>query len=574
MFKKTNPQQDLFGVETKLSEGLRTRLRGSWAHLFKVEILPILFSCEEKFSMLYGKTGRPNFSVARVLGLCLLQEYNEFSDQQALDTFGFDIRWRYALDASDEHAYLSRRSLVEFRRRLADKDPEMTLLRGIFEKISHRAIKKLGLSASQQRLDSTLVVSNIRIRGRLDLFSNTITVFIRSLAKDQISRIPKHIRQWHEREPEGWFGLAPGQRKAKLEQLAQYVNILIAKFENDKDVASSEQYELLVRLFQEQCEIKKIAGSDTSKGDDKKITIKRKTEGETLQSAFDPDASYGHKGSGYSVHITETCNNAEKKEIITDYDVHGAARSDMGKAPDVLDRLEAANLKPEKLFADGGYPSVPSALKVVKRNVEFMSPVNRGPLSDEVMGRDQFKFDKKGFVVKCPKGHKPLDHRMLSHNNKKGRCLHAIFDGDICRKCRVLENCPVRAPNHRARGCKPRDTVGDFRLEITHELRLRDQMYSKQQTTEWKEQYSIRSGVEATMSELKRSHGMGKLRVRRATKVCFAVACKVIACNIKRWAKALSTSGTALQRLIGLIMGRLTLSDVNINKIRLGTVEI
>lgn len=37
-------------------------------------------------------------------------------------------------------------------------------------------------------------------------------------------------------------------------------------------------------------------------------------------------------------------------EIITDYEVHGVARSDMGKAPDVLDRLEDAGLKPEKLL--------------------------------------------------------------------------------------------------------------------------------------------------------------------------------------------------------------------------------
>ena len=118
MFKKTNPQQSLFGIDTQLSEGLQTRLRSSWAHLFKVEILPILLRCEDKFSMLYGKTGRPNFSVARVIGLCLLQEYNDLSDQEALDAFGFDIRWRYALDVSDEQAYLSRRSLVEFRRRL------------------------------------------------------------------------------------------------------------------------------------------------------------------------------------------------------------------------------------------------------------------------------------------------------------------------------------------------------------------------------------------------------------------------------------------------------------------------
>ncbi|MCP4257509.1 MAG: transposase, partial [Planctomycetes bacterium] len=242
------------------------------------------------------------------------------------------------------------------------------------------------------------------------------------------------------------------------------------------------------------------------------------------------------------------------------------ARSDMGKAPDIVDRLEAAGLKPEKLFADGGYPSVPSALKVIKGNVEFMTPVNRGRIPDEVIGRDQFEFNPDGLVVKCPRGHSPLDHRMLSHNNQKGRCLHAIFDGDICRKCSILGNCPVRAPNHRARGCKPEDTVGNFRLQITAELRLRDQMYSNQQTTEWKQQYRIRSGIEATMSELKRRHGMGKLRVRRAAKVCFAVACKVIACNIKRWAKAHTASDKALNRFICFVLHRAGIFDVNINK--------
>ncbi len=567
MFKKTNSQQDLFGVDTQLSEGLRTRLRASWAHLFKAEILPILFECEDNFSMLYGKTGRPNFSVARALGLCLLQEYNDLADQQALDAFGFDIRWRYALDVNDDQAYLSRRSLVEFRRRLAAKDPEMTLVRAVFEKISKKAIKKLNLSVSQQRLDSTLVVSNIGKRGRQDLFANTITLFIKSLDKDRFSKIPKHIRRWHEREPEGWFGLPLDQHKAKLEQLAQYSYKLIIMFQNDKEVTSSEQYELLVRLFKEQCDIKK----DGSKGNSKKIEIKKKPKGDTLQSAFDPEASYGHKGAGYSAHITETCNNAKKSEIITDYEVHGAARSDMGKAPGVVDRLETAGLKPVKLFADGGYPSVPSALKVVKRNVEFITPVNRSRLADEVMGRDQFEFNA-GLVVKCPKGHTQLDHRMLSHNNKTGKSLHAVFDGDICRKCSILNNCPVRAPNHRARGCKPQDTVGHFRLEITPELRLRDQMYTSQQTTEWKEQYRIRSGVEATMSELKRSHGMDKLRVRRATKVCFAVACKVIACNIKRWAKALSASGNASNRFIWYILRCSGLFVVKYDKICLNTL--
>jgi len=554
MYKRTNPQQTLFGVDTQISPSLCNRLKTSWAHLFKIEILPILFRNEDQYAGLYGKTGRPNFSVARLLGLCLLQEFNSLSDQQALDEFSFDIRWRYALDINEDEDYLSRRSLVEFRRRLAVKDPEMKLVRNVFDNIRDSALKKLELSTRDQRLDSTHIISNIHIRGRLSLFSDTLDLFLKSLNDDQFSSIPEEIQKWHSRESEGWFGLGPAEQKVKLETLAQYVYSLIVSFEKDEIVKSSESYQLLERLFSEQCELEKGPNIETDSDANHKIKVKKRTEGITLQSPYDPDASYGHKGAGYSLHITETCNNAEKKpEIIIDYEVHGAGRSDIGKAISVIERLNEAGLKPETLFADGGYPSVPSALKITEQNIEFMAPVNRGPLADDIIGRDKFQFDSKGFATRCPMGHSPIDHRTLSSNNTTRRSLHAIFDGNICRSCKMLDQCPVRAPNHRDRGCQVRETVGDFRLEITPELRLRDQMYSIQQTSEWKDRYKIRSGIEATNSELKRSHGIGRLRVRRAVKVCFAVACKLIACNIKRWAKALFVFERPLQGFISSI---------------------
>jgi len=56
-------------------------------------------------------------------------------------------------------------------------------------------------------------------------------------------------------------------------------------------------------------------------------------------------------------------------------------------------------------------------------------------------------------------------------------------------------------------------------------------MYADQQTDVWKQRYKIRSGIEATMSELKRSHAIGKSQVQRSVRVCFAVACKAIACT-------------------------------------------
>ncbi len=322
-------------------------------------------------------------------------------------------------------------------------------------------------------------------------------------------------------------------------------------FVHDNEVISSEPYQLMNRLFNEQCELKSNLKSDEGSS---KIIAKKKLEGGTnLQSPYDPDASYGHKGTGYSVHIAETCNNKEKIEIITDYEVHGAGRSDIGKAVSVVERLDNAGLKPKTLFADGGYPSVPSALKITEQEIDFIAPVNRGPLSENIMGRDSFEYDSEGFLTKCPMGHKPIDHRMPSHNNQKGSSLHAIFDGDICRMCNQLERCPVRAPNHRNKGSKSRDTIGDFRLEITPRIILRDKMFSMQKTPEWKERYSIRAGIEATNSELKRVHGLAKLRVRRAAKVCFAIACKLIACNIKRWAKSQKASKRPLYGFLSML---------------------
>lgn len=566
MFRKTNPQRPLFTVESRVPQALLSRLKGSWAEHFRHEVLPILMASEEDFSRLYGITGQPNFSVARMLGLCFLQELNAFTDQETLDAFGFDIRWQYALDVTGGEAYLSRRSFVEFRRRLVREDPSMILMRGVFERIGQAAIDKLGISVSEQRLDSTHIESNIHTRGRLSLFQDVIEVFLKSLDEADYAKVPARIRQWHEEESNGWFGMGATERKAKVAQLARYMYQLLECFSQNERVTSGEAYQLLSRLFGEQCEVVKReneSGTDSDgtdsdgydDGDDDNdgtsssdaendgegkvvIKVKKKFKGAGLQSAFDPDASYGHKGQGYSAHITETCNNPDAPEIITDCEVHGAVRSDMGKASGVLNRLEESDKLPDTLYIDGGYPSVPSTYDIIEnRGIELMVPVNRGPLDESVIGREQFEFDDDGYVVSCPEGHPASDHRILS-NNSTARTLHAIFDGDICRQCDKLETCPVRAPNHRDKGTSPRNTVGNFRLEITPELRLRDEMFAKQQTTEWKERYKIRSGIEATMSELKRGHGMGKLRVRGLVKVTLAVLCKATACNIKRWNRA------------------------------------
>jgi hypothetical protein len=46
----------LFGIETKIPQKLKSRLKGSWAEVFRLEVLPILMRSEEDFADLYGIT--------------------------------------------------------------------------------------------------------------------------------------------------------------------------------------------------------------------------------------------------------------------------------------------------------------------------------------------------------------------------------------------------------------------------------------------------------------------------------------------------------------------------------------
>ncbi len=171
-------------------------------------------------------------------------------------------------------------------------------------------------------------------------------------------------------------------------------------------------------------------------------------------------------------------------------------------------------------------------------DVKLHAPSNLGRLPEDTVGRDQFKFDEEsGEVLTCPAGHGALRHALRTTHKNRPPSLHAYFDGDQCRACPLKARCVARPPNN--------GKNGHFHLEVTAILRARDKAVAEQQNPAWWEDYSIRTGIEATNSELKRAHGFGHLRVRRHARVTLAVACKLTACNIKRWLGGPRPSGPA-----------------------------
>jgi hypothetical protein len=556
MFRRTDPQLSLLSATSGLSEGASERLKASWAETFRREVMPELLGCEDGFSVLYAGGGRPNWSVARLLGVCLLQQVQNLNDQQALDALSFDRRWQHALDVTDDDAYLSRRSLVEFRRRLVLHDADGALLRAVFDRICAAGMTRLGVSAAEQRLDSTLVTSNIRSHGRLSLARETLRVFVRSLDERQRAQLPSELARWYALESDAWdVQQSAEQAKVAVREVGVWVRAALALFSNDDTVTASEPYQLLQRLAKEhgvelgvsQAEIAEDEGGDddappsdasgesAEQRDKRQARNKRKSRVKATRARFwsphDPDASFGHKGLGYHVHITETCRN-DTTEMLTSYAVLPAAQSDIGQTMPALKRLEQSDLKPAVLYADAGYPTASEMIAMREQGVDLCAPVHRGRLAVDTLSRSDFEIEaRSGEVIRCPEGHAPTRHaeRESSDTIHPRRSLHAFFERDICNACPQLARCPVRQPNH---------ARTDYRLDVAQEMVVRDARWTEQQTEPWKARYSIRGGIEATISELKRAHGLGRLRVRRLLRVTIQVALKTTACNIKRWLRA------------------------------------
>ena len=107
--------------------------------------------------------------------------------------------------------------------------------------------------------------------------------------------------------------------------------------------------------------------------------------------------------------------------------------------------------------------------------------------------------------------------------------MAAVFAASSCESCSLRERCPAR---RRADGTRL------LRTTVRAAVLARRRGYGR--TKEFRDRYAIRAGIEGTNSELKRSHGIGRLRVRGLLRVRLAVCLKALACNVKRMVKYLA----------------------------------
>lgn len=579
MFRNLPLQVDIFPCKGKYSANEMAALDKSWARVIKDKMLPFLVTIENKFAQFFDATmGRPIKYISVLIVLHIFKELYDWTDAELVEAACFDKRFEYAFELSYEEVIVCQKTLHNFRHLLLENE----LARVIFEEATVHLINTFNVNTSQQRLDSSHVVSNMAKLSRLELFVRVTENFLHKLeqvAPDSYRQLPERFAERYGQR-RGYFADARSRKtQHRLGECANDMWYLIDRFRGDDKMASSKVMTLLQRVFEEHCtisqtsetttvtvhlpEMANASASDTTSAPAPALsaaTLEEPTSPTTaardhqevpppslavlkasneipssaLQNPSDEDAAYGYKGQGYEVTLTETCSADNALQLITDVQVDPSNHSDQHTTVAVVDRLAANGIKPEVLYGDGQFVSGENIIACAERGVNLQGNLTGSDSHPEKLKLADFVFAEDGTtIIACPAGQKPLDQRsqrirqVQPEPSERRFLVH--FERSQCEGCRLLANCPVTLQKKHA-------VLAFSQPEVVSSQRRREQ-----ETEAFKERNNIRAGIESTNAEMKTRHGMGRLRVRRKRRVELVMFFKALGCNIKRTVKYVLT---------------------------------
>lgn len=326
MFKKSQSSTapSLFeGVSQHVGEKKRKQLEDpqGWQNVFHQEITSRI--PEALFSVLFSEdNGRPNAPIRQLIGMLILKEGNDWTDEQLFEACSYNILVLRALgltNLSDEAPcgatyYNFKESLL-----LHEKATGDNLLDKAFACMTKDQVLRYKVSSTNIRMDSKLLHSNVAKTTRLQMALGVIAKFYKSLNDDEKTKLNIEqttlVNSIVNKTPEQYtYRLNKTTAAERLELLGSLLYKLVTLY---KDLTSPE-YKLISRLWNDHFEL--IKQEEDSEEHPHPKNMKNKGGG-TLQSAHDPDATYRNKPgakkqiiTGFVSNIVDTCNQKEKEK--------------------------------------------------------------------------------------------------------------------------------------------------------------------------------------------------------------------------------------------------------------------
>lgn len=526
MFCANNYQIPLIDALDQMPNYLRRLLEKGWTRDFHEKIFPYIN--EQRFAVLYSKNpaSRPNSPVNVIVGLLILKEVMQLSDEDLIGSLHFDARYQYALNTMNLPVQpVSINTLTNFRERLAKYLTEtgIDLIQQEVEDLSERIAGYLRIDRQLLRMDSLMISSSCKKLSRIELVYSVNHCLIKTLNKLSPEAIPENCKGYLEKghKNETIYRTRDQEADSKLETLIKQAEALyLAGMAAGEKVTSSKAFAILSRFIKEQTVPREGGGLIPKPG--------KEIASESLQNPTDPDATYRQKygaNIGYTGNIVNAYDG--KNQVILQYDLEPNTYSDQKFAEDTIKALSQNKRNPaaEKtnLIVDGAYYSDKLAQTASSHNINLVPGELTGAKPNpNKLGYDQFKIDEETHQVKeCPGGQTPDK----AYYDVKGKCYTVKMSPEKCVTCPLQDSCPM----------KPQKKMN---VAYFSEKRYRtDQLRTKMDTEEYRKLANSRAGVEGIPSVLRRRYRVDEMPIRGLVRSKIWFGFKIAAINFKSLVK-------------------------------------
>ena len=360
MFRKTSEtvQLNAFTSPGSLFSGNARKFyedKTAWHNLFRQQVTMRIN--ESFFSPLYcANNGTPNAPIRVLVAMMVLKEAQGISDEKLFEDCRYNMLIRSAIGLLNvDDSVPTESTFYLFRKRVNDyaKAGNENLFEVMFAELTKSQCFDFNVSGKRIRMDSKLLGSNIAWLSRYEIVHETLRLFYNQVKENSELDKATEERLKDLLKLDGnkvVYTCTNDEVKSRLQQLGGLIYKILPLFSD----CQTDQYKTLQRVFNEQFKV-----------DENQVVISREKEeisAQSVQSPHDTDSNYrnkdGNKVKGYSINVTESCDEDKGLNLIGHVDVRTVSTSDVDfLQDDILKVQDVFTQKTEFVHADGAYHS-------------------------------------------------------------------------------------------------------------------------------------------------------------------------------------------------------------------------
>jgi hypothetical protein len=541
MFRETKSQSELFGANNLLYKWVGEKTFYAWLGSNG----PRLFH-DELFRKWYcDDNGRPCVVQWKLGVTCILQMYDNCSDEEAIERTKFDDRWKVALDLKPEERPFAKSTLQEFRARVLLNEA----VEKVFIQVSLDAALEFNPTKGPVKvvLDTTPILGRGAVKDTFNLLSDGIKNLARTLSHCADEKLAKIIEQnslaryFSEQSLKGGAGIDwtnDEERRTFLNTIVDDARCLLKEARACLERVSEKRRPPLVRAIEL---LDKLIVQDTEPDpkNPNKVKISQGTAKDRTVSTTDPEMRHGRKSSSkrFDGHKLATATEPESGLI-------AAVDLVAGNAPDNSDALELTekaeiNLhqKIDKTIGDCAYGDGATRAEFEDQDRTLVAKVPAPP-SGEPFHKAHFQVDLEKNCVTCPAKHTTDRFDYVKYSASGTPVKKFYWPLDLCQACPHKDQCL---------GGKEKAGARTVTLHPQEDLLQKAREYQK--TEEFREDMKDRQQAEHRFARMMQ-HGMRQARYFGRGKVLLQAAMTAALLNlliVMGWATHPTTVEEALK---------------------------